>query len=266
MVVGRNVTISVIAVCFLLAFSGTVFAWGGINVERLSDGDITKVETILGKLMPVVQERRQKSNLATLTFSELYAPLSDDENDFLKNIQALDAKKLGINIPFQGIATGQEDLVVIKSQKVIVNGQTDVIPPQFLPKEVFSKYQEMMDAMGKDLGRRLYVRSGYRSSAYQLYLFISYLKNHGYSIKETAKFSAIPGYSEHGAPKHQAIDFVNKDGVDGQGNPKAFEALAEFKWLEKNAAKFGFALSYPKNSKDGITYEPWHWHYEPDAK
>lgn len=255
-----------LAVCSVLAFSGAGCARGGINVERLSDGDTKKVETILQKLSPLIQERRQRSNLATLTFPELYEPLSKDETNFLKSIQALDVKKLGVKFPFQGMATGQEDLVVIKSQKVGVNGETDVIPPQFLPREVFTKYREMMDAMEKDLGRRLYVRSGYRSSAYQLYLFVSYLKNHGYSIKETAGFSALPGYSEHGAPKRQAIDFVNKDGVDGQGNPKAFEALPEFKWMEKNAGKFSFALSYPKNSRDGITYEPWHWHYEPAAK
>ena len=40
------------------------------------------------------------------------------------------------------------------------------------------------------------------------------LKNHSYSIRETAKFVALPGYSEHGDPNHQAIDFINENGVN----------------------------------------------------
>ena len=119
----------------------------------------------------------------------------------------------------------------------------------------------MMDAMQKDLGKHLYVESGYRSSAYQLYLFVGSLKNHNYSIRETAKFVALPGHSEHGCPRQQAIDFVNEDGIDGQNNPKFFEVLPEYAWLTKNAQNFNFALSYPKDSNDGIAFEPWHWHY-----
>ena len=115
--------------------------------------------------------------------------------------------------------------------------------------------------MQKDIGKRLYVESGYRSSAYQLYLFVSYLKNHSYSIKETAKFVALPGYSEHGDPQHQAIDFINENGIN-QDRPKEFENLPEYQWLLANAGKFGFVLSYPRNSKEGITFEPWHWRYD----
>jgi D-alanyl-D-alanine carboxypeptidase len=120
----------------------------------------------------------------------------------------------------------------------------------------------MMDAMQNDLGKRLYVESGYRSSAYQLYLFIFYLKNHDYSIRETTKWVALPGYSEHGAPRVQAIDFISSDGISGEENPRLFEDLQEYAWLIENARQYGFLLSYPKG-QPGITFEPWHWHYEP---
>ena len=73
---------------------------------------------------------------------------------------------------------------------------------------------------------------------------------------------ALPGYSEHGSVKHQALDFINTDGINGEDNPEEFEALEENRWLLKNAKKFGFVLSYPKNDKSGITWEPWHWRYE----
>ena len=94
------------------------------------------------------------------------------------------------------------------------------------------------------------------------YLFVFYLSNHDYSIRETVKFVALPGYSEHGAPKCQAIDFINAEGINGEENAADFENLEENKWLLANARRFGFVLSYPKNAPSGITYEPWHWHYE----
>ena len=116
--------------------------------------------------------------------------------------------------------------------------------------------------MEKDLSKRLYIESGYRSSAYQLYLFIYYLQNHKYSIRETVKFVALPGFSEHGSVKHQAIDFISVDGVNGEEDAKLFEALEEYRWLLANAGKYGFLLSYPRNNPTGISFEPWHWHFE----
>ena len=62
--------------------------------------------------------------------------------------------------------------------------------------------------------------------------------------------------------EHLAIDFINANGVNGEKNVAEFEALPEFQWLLRNAGKFGFVLSYPKNAGFGITYEPWHWHYD----
>jgi hypothetical protein len=231
-----------------------------INVQRLSDADRVMVEKLLDELSLLIKERRQKSNLATLTFEELYAPLDDDEKVFIKRFQSIDPNLLDLNIPFQGIVKEAPELVIIKGQKIkTADNKTSAIPPQFLPKEVHEAYQAMAAAMKKDIGKTLYVESGYRSAAYQLYLFISYLKNHQYSARETARFSAWPGYSEHGWPEHQAIDFVSERGINSQSNPKVFEALDEYRWLTQHAGEYGFELSYPKDSK--MAFEPWHWRY-----
>ncbi len=234
----------------------------GLSLDRLSTKDIAMRKIILKKLEPLIQERQKKENLATLTFHELYAPLKKKEKEFLKKFRNLDAKKLGVKIPFRGIAAGQEDLIVIKDQKVKRDGKPAFLPPQFLPKNVYDAYLRMMGAMQKDLDKHLYIESGYRSSAYQLYLFVFYLENHDYSIKETVKWVALPGYSEHGASAHQAIDFINADGVSGETNPKEFEDLEEYRWLLGHAQEFGFVLSYPKDAPIGITFEPWHWRYD----
>ena len=241
-------------------------AYGSLDVNRLSQQDIKTVENLLAKFAPLIKQRREKQNLATLTFDDLYARLNKNDKKFLLSFQSLNAKKIGINLPYRGIADGNEEFVIIKGQRVDVNGKRVTLPPQFLTKKVYQSYVTMMDAMQKDIGKRLYAESCYRSSAYQLYLFLSYLKKHSYSIRETAKFVALPGYSEHGDPQHQAIDFINENGVN-QDRPKEFEKLPEYQWLLANAEKFGFVLSYPKNSKEGITFEPWHWRYaEQDKK
>jgi hypothetical protein len=232
-----------------------------VNINRLSVHDINQVQILLDKFKPIIMEKRAKCSLASLRFDELYAPLSKSQKKFLKQFENLDAKALGVKIPYLGITAGSEYLVVIRRQKIKVNGAFQTLPPQFLPRDVNVSYVKMMGAMQKELGKRLYVESGYRSSAYQLYILLESLKNHNYSVRETVKFVALPGYSEHGCPRQQAVDFINEEGINGEDNPRLFEVLPEYKWLTENAEKFNFTLSYPKDSNDGITYEPWHWHY-----
>ncbi|OGX07059.1 MAG: hypothetical protein A2Z88_03130 [Omnitrophica WOR_2 bacterium GWA2_47_8] len=262
----------------LLIFVMTVFpypAFAQLNLDKLPEVDVLKVKNLLEKLAPLIEERDKKENLATLRFAELYEPLNEEEKAFLQSFQDIDAKEAGVKIPYRGLATGEEDLAVIKGQIVTkrevnekkeskATNETKELPPQFLPKDVYEAYLRLTEAMNYDISRKVLVESGYRSSAYQLYLFIYYLKNHEYSMRETVKFVTLPGYSEHGAPKFQAIDFINADGINGEDNPEEFEALDEYKWLLTNGEKFGFILSYPKDAAGGITFEPWHWRYESD--
>jgi len=248
-----------------------------LNLDKLSDDDIQMIKRMIPKLQLLIKAKEADSTIPTLTFDELYAPLDSNEQKFIKQFQKIKGKKAGIKIPWRGMSESVKLLVAIRDQrvqekvKVTENGVTReeikerTLPKQFLPLPVYQKYNEMMEAMEKDIGRRLLVDSGYRSSAFQLYLFVYYLQNHGYSIRETVKFVTLPGYSEHGDPKHQAIDFINKEGINGDPNVKEFEVLPENQWLLENARRFGFILSYPKNNLRGITYEPWHWRYDPKA-
>ena len=249
------------ASCFVVVLAYPALA--ELNLENLPEKDIMMVKTVLKKLKPLIREREANSSLATLTFDELYAPLNEKESQFLRDFQGLDAKELNVKIPFRGMATGKEPLTKITGQRIryinIENGATRELGVQYLPEYVYQKYNDMMAAMQKDIGKRLLIESGYRSSAYQLYLFVYYLKNHEYSIRETVKFVALPGYSEHGSPAHQAIDFINVSGINGEYNTKEFEDLPENDWLLAHAGEFGFVLSYPKTDQSGITYEPWHW-------
>ncbi|MEN6386367.1 MAG: M15 family metallopeptidase [Phycisphaerales bacterium] len=258
----RNVKMSkylILIFVFSFLFAGTSFA--ELNLDCLSQSDVNKVETIINTLKPLIKERDEKHTLASLTFKELYSPLNKSQKKFLKQFETLDANLLSVKIPFLGMAKGNEDFVIITGQQIKIKGERAVIPPQFVPKDVNESYTKMMDAMQKDIGKRLYIESAYRSSAYQLYILIDSLKNHKYSIRETVKYVALPGFSEHGCPRVQALDFISEEGINGDGCPEQFEALAENDWLLKNAHKFNFVLSYPKDAKAGITYEPWHWRF-----
>ncbi len=231
-----------------------------INLEKLSTADQAMVKSVLRSLEPIIHERREQQTLVWLTFEDLYAPLDEDQQIFLRAFAAINPNRLNTDMPYQAIQDFPPDLVKIESRTLpATNGQPYITQTQFLPKNVYTSYINMANAMQQDIGKTLYIASGYRSPAYQLYLFLFYLKNHEYSILETRRFVAWPGFSEHGNPRRQAIDFVNEQGIDGQENAAEFEALEEYRWLLEHAGNFGFELSYPKGGKEA--FEPWHWHY-----
>jgi LAS superfamily LD-carboxypeptidase LdcB len=106
--------------------------------------------------------------------------------------------------------------------------------------------------------------SGFRSRDYQETLFRKAVVKYG-SEDAAVRWVARPGHSEH--QTGLAIDLG-----DG-GNPACdveppFEQTPAFHWLKKNAARFGFELSYPRNNPRGVHYEPWHWRFigTPEAK
>src|SRR3989338_4001474 len=109
----------------LILFAVLIFLTGssahaGLNLDGLAESDVLHVQELLGKLAPLIKERDTKENLSTLTFQELYAPINDDDQKFLKQFESLDAQAVGVKIPFRGIATGEEELTVIKEQMVKV--------------------------------------------------------------------------------------------------------------------------------------------------
>ena len=106
--------------------------------------------------------------------------------------------------------------------------------------------------------------SGFRTVAYQEILYRKAVIKYG-SEDAAVRWVARPGHSEH--QTGLAID------VGDGGNPACdveppFEETPAFRWLQKNATRFGFELSYPRNHPRGVHYEPWHWRFvgTPEAK
>jgi D-alanyl-D-alanine carboxypeptidase len=104
-------------------------------------------------------------------------------------------------------------------------------------------------------GIALQAISGYRSHDYQLGIFERKLAR-GLEVEQILAVNAAPGYSEH----HGGVALD----IGTHGEPPAeesFEATPAFAWLQRHAARLGFAMSYPRGNPHGISYEPWHWRW-----
>jgi zinc D-Ala-D-Ala carboxypeptidase len=122
-------------------------------------------------------------------------------------------------------------------------------------------YKEMAAAAQAD-GVILVPLSAFRSVQDQQELFFQISRDRNQRPEERAAVSAPPGHSEHHTG--YAIDL-------GDGNVPAvnlspnFENTKAYQWLQANAARFSFELSFPKDNAQGVSYEPWHWRFVGDS-
>ena len=103
--------------------------------------------------------------------------------------------------------------------------------------EAYSALNEMAQAALND-GIRLLVSSAYRSYSYQENLFNHYVNVDG--LEEAERESARPGTSQH--QLGTAVDFgsISDD----------FDKTQMGQWIYKNAADYGWSLSFPKGYED----------------
>jgi D-alanyl-D-alanine carboxypeptidase len=105
-------------------------------------------------------------------------------------------------------------------------------------------------------GIPLRIRSAYRSETRQAQVFKGWARDVG--RRKALRVSARPGHSEH--QLGTTIDFARGADAPWAGN---FAATATGRWLARNAATYGFVMSYPKGASDVTCYaaEPWHFRW-----
>lgn len=123
-----------------------------------------------------------------------------------------------------------------------------------------TKFQQMQ-AAAKAEGVILTAISGFRTTEAQDRLFFGVKEQRVQNAAKRAEVSAPPGYSEHHTG--YAVDIGDGKAPSTNVNPE-FENTEAFAWLEKNAARYSFELSFPRNNSQGISYEPWHWRFVGD--
>lgn len=131
--------------------------------------------------------------------------------------------------------------------------------PQWLATRAARAFARMHEAAHEDR-MTLDIVSAFRSADYQLGILRG-KRERGLSIAEILRVSAAPGYSEHHSGR--AVDITTPGYAALE---EEFENSPEFAWLRRHAARFGFALSYPRSNRHGIAYEPWHWCWHARAR
>jgi D-alanyl-D-alanine carboxypeptidase len=119
-----------------------------------------------------------------------------------------------------------------------------------------AKWREMSAAALSD-GVVIKIGSAFRSVDRQAEIIRDKLAE-GLSLGAVLCVSAPPGYSEHHTGR--AIDVTTDEGAPLEPE---FEKTRAFRWLSKNAGRFGFVLSFPAGNPHGYDYEPWHWCFCP---
>lgn len=182
----------------------------------------------------------------------------ENKTEFIKDLYAIleeektfraDDKSLFFLIDKKHTASSSyapKDLVSLKKNSLFdLNKAGMKIRP-----EAYSALNEMAQAALND-GIRLLVSSAYRSYSYQENLFNHYVNVDG--LEEAERESARPGTSQH--QLGTAVDFgsISDD----------FDKTQMGQWIYKNAADYGWSLSFPKSYEDvtGYRWECWHFRY-----
>jgi zinc D-Ala-D-Ala carboxypeptidase len=131
-------------------------------------------------------------------------------------------------------------------------GPSIVGRPQRLAPGTARDWRAMKLAAAVD-GVEILIVSGYRSIPEQAALVRRKL-DAGQSIETILRVNTAPGFSQHHTGR--AIDIAT---LGSRPLTDDFERTDAFGWLQRHAARFGFRLSYPRDNRYGIAYEPWHW-------
>jgi D-alanyl-D-alanine carboxypeptidase len=111
----------------------------------------------------------------------------------------------------------------------------------------------------KSEGIDLSIVSGYRSYQTQANTYQYWVNYNNGCVACADRISARAGHSQH--QLGTALDFSSNEVNDALGIK--FGDTQASKWLQENAYKYGFVLSFPKGyeSITGYSYEPWHYRY-----
>jgi D-alanyl-D-alanine carboxypeptidase len=174
--------------------------------------------------------------------------------DYLARIGAAHAS-LGIA---SGVAAVRALPLCLEARDLVV-AETDAEGGEHeLAPEAAIAWHRLKHAAALD-GIVLEIVSGFRSFDKQVEIIRRKL-GEGTPIAAILTVVAPPGFSEHHTGC--AVD-VNTPGCDAF--EEEFEATAAFSWLQENAPRHGFHLSYPRGNASGYVYEPWHWCFKARA-
>jgi hypothetical protein len=222
-------------------------------------------ESELSSLLARFDQLEEKGILTpTMTLDRLRSSLSADQRVIVDQIIDLKPADYGVRTPYAGdLEPVPSGLVRVSGQQYTEQGTLKTIGDKYVPPRIFAAYTRMNEAfMADHRDRKLLIQSCYRSPAYQVAVFISWLITayHG-DIAETIRHASPPSYSQHTIASKAAIDFKNIDGSPSVDHPEDFKQTIEYAWLRRRGREFSFYESWPEGNQFGMRAEPWHWQY-----
>ena len=158
-------------------------------------------------------------------------------------------QELGIQADY-GQQTGLP--VFEEASELVEVGLNVVGRMQSLTPAAAARWTDMVAAAAGD-ELALMIVSGYRGFQYQADLIRKKIAA-GQLISEILAVNTAPGFSEHHTGL--AVDIATPG---SRPLTEDFENTEAFGWLRREAGRFGFSITYPRDNPWGIIYEPWHW-------
>ncbi len=208
---------------------------------------------LVRRLLRKLHARQKSARARVITSATLKGLLTQDEWGVVEELFDCDPKQYRFRGPYY-------------SKKELPFSQLVRIPvavaegTQYARSRVLKDLLTMIATINREVGERVYVISAYRSPAYQAILFLDVLAQHNFNMRKVCRRVALPGWSEHGAPWNQAVDFALLR-TKGQ-KVRSFGQTKAYRWLKQNAHRYNFHLSYPRDNSYGVMFEPWHWHWK----
>jgi D-alanyl-D-alanine carboxypeptidase len=221
-----------------------------LAVISTNEGTILELETDLGNLKndleDLVEDYEDELN-RNEEFEDQLMDLAGELDEF-ERLNEIDEELLS---KYSKVSFLNENYVPSDIEKIdddyILEGKDD----QYFHGDAMRFLERMFDAAERD-DIDLKIISAYRSFDEQNELKGQFTEVFGTGANA---FSADQGFSEH--QLGTTID-ITTPAVGGTfesfGQTKAFE------WLQDNAHKYGFILSYPEDNTFYV-YEPWHWRF-----
>ena len=254
-------------------YSGSIE--GKLSIKKYSQKEITEIkETLNDKEINKVIQMNRDENL-TKFIKEKYF-IFDNLEEYLayknKNNKVSVSKVISLvnTYAYKDWYDVKKETNIAKKEKMLVNKfyslKEDFVPDDivkissryaydnvYASESIVESFEELCNA-AKESGYTLVASFGYRSYGDQLDTYNSYKSYNG--AREADKIVAHAGNSEHQTGLAIEIEPYDKKVEEPESND-------EYKWLLKNAYKYGFILRYPIDKEDitGFSYEPWHYRY-----
>jgi len=242
----------------ILFLSGAGF--GGYTLKKQVDSAREEIGVLDTKLASTTNTLTQAEQENTFLFEQLQNEQRRN-NDLEERVEEAE-DVLGIIVKIQNT---DPELLQKYSKVYFLNEhyrpeKMEQIPDKWVVEDLGEEYihekiwpflEDMLKDAERD-GLDLRIISAFRSFDEQAQLKGQYTVQYGTGANT---FSADQGYSEH--QLGTTVD-VSTDQLGTSFT--SIDQTEAFSWLEKNAHKYGFILSYPQNNQY-YQYEPWHWRF-----